>query len=113
MAALNHDKSFGYTTADGTVNEDLVQALEQVVCDRIYCGRSAVYRWNHGDDGMHLIAAGVYGLLYEHAYPSKGGNIERGLAKGMSSGWLTAAAIRRSAARVLGRPVERLWPAPG
>lgn len=56
----NHDPSFGYNTASGYIEEDSVQALEQVVSERFGVGRGARRYWQQQDGGMHLLAAAIY-----------------------------------------------------
>lgn len=111
-AIKEHNPSFGYTTPEGVLNEDLVQALDQIICERLGVARSAARRWTRADDGMHILAAGLYGLLMRDGYPSRGGNIEAWLDAAIDKGWLAPASLHASAAAVMGRPADRLWPVP-
>jgi hypothetical protein len=43
--------------------------------------RNPADRWRKADDGMHVIAAGLYGLLRQDRWVEKGGSIERWLAQ--------------------------------
>ncbi len=105
-----HDKRFGYNTMDGIVDEDTVQALEQIVNERLGVAEAPAARWRDSDDGMHVFAAGLYGLLKADAYDKTGGNIERWLADALKSGKLAPASLHAAAASVLGRPADKLWP---
>ncbi|RJF93591.1 hypothetical protein D3876_04560 [Sphingomonas cavernae] len=111
-AIREHNPSFGYTTPEGMFNEDLVQALDQIICERLGVARSAARRWTRADDGMHIMAAGLYGLLMRDGYPARGGNIEQWLDTAIDRGWLAPASLHASAATVMGRPADRLWPVP-
>ena len=107
-----HDRRFGYNTMDGIVDEDTVQALEQIVNERLGVGEDPAKRWKESDDGMHVFAAGLYGLLKADGYDGTGGNIERWMAEGLKSGRLSPASLRAAAAGILQRPTDRLWPPP-
>jgi hypothetical protein len=56
----HHDPSFGYNTAPGYIEEDSVQALEQIVSEEVGVGRDARQYWQQQDGGMHVLAAAIY-----------------------------------------------------
>jgi hypothetical protein len=56
----NHDKSFGYNTIEGYVEEDSVEALEEIVCEEFGLERDAREYWKTHDDGIHVLAAAIY-----------------------------------------------------
>ena len=56
----HHNKSFGYNTVPGYVEEDCVQALEEIVSRQFGAGRDPVEYWKMQDDGMHTLAAAIY-----------------------------------------------------
>ena len=56
----HHDPSFGYNTASGYIEEDSVQALEQVVSEEFGVERNAREYWRQQDGGMHLLAPAIY-----------------------------------------------------
>jgi hypothetical protein len=69
----HHDPSFGYNTTDGYIEEDPVQALEQIVSGKFGIGwslalrrfvppadRNACHYWQQQDGGMHVLAAAIY-----------------------------------------------------
>jgi hypothetical protein len=105
-----HDPRWGYTTLKGLVDEDLVQALDQLIGEALGVARNPADRWRKADDGMHVIAAGLYGLLRQDRWVETGGSIERWLADAAGTGRLDAAAFHPIAARVLERPADALWP---
>ena len=57
-------------------------------------------------------AAGLYGLLREDRWVETGGSIEQWIADAAARGRLAPAVFHPAAARVLERPVDRLWPLP-
>jgi hypothetical protein len=109
----DHDPRWGYTTLKGLVDEDLAQALDQLISEALGVARNPADRWRQADDGMHVIAAGLYGLLREDRWTEQGGSIERWLANAASQGRLKPSVFHPVAARVLERPVDALWPLPG
>lgn len=56
----HHDASFGYNSPRGYIEEDSVQALEEIVSERFRVGRSACQYWQQQDGGMHVLAAAMY-----------------------------------------------------
>lgn len=109
----DHDPRWGYTTLKGLVDEDLAQALDQLISEALGVARNPADRWRKSDDGMHVVAAGFYGLLRQDRWVDQGGSIERWLADAASTGRLEPAVFHAVAARVLERPVDALWPVRG
>ena len=56
----HHDPSFGYNTTAGYIEEDSVQALEQLVSEKFGVGRKACHYWQEQDGGMHVLAVAMY-----------------------------------------------------
>jgi hypothetical protein len=56
----HHDPSFGYNTTAGYIEEDSVQALEQLVSEKFGVGRNPCEYWREQDAGMHVLAAAIY-----------------------------------------------------
>ena len=56
----HHDPSFGYNTAPGYIEEDSVQALEEMVSEEFGVGHNACQYWREQDDGMHVLAVALY-----------------------------------------------------
>jgi hypothetical protein len=108
----DHDPKWGYTTLKGLVDEDLVQALDQLISEALGVARNPADRWRKADDGMHVIAAGLYGLLRQDRWTETGGSLEQWLAAAAAGGRLDAAVFHPVAARVLERPADALWPLP-
>ena len=106
----DHDPRWGYTTLEGLLNEDLCQALDQLISEALGVGRNPADRWRKSDDGMHVLAAGFYGYLREDRWAERGGSIEKWLGEDVAGGRLDPERLHAVAARVLERPVTRLWP---
>lgn len=105
-----HDPRWGYTTLPGYLNEDLCQALDQTISEALGVARNPADRWRKADDGMHVLAAGLYGLLRADKWVENGGDIEQWLARAVSAGRLAPRVLHPVAAQVLERPVGKLWP---
>lgn len=106
----DHDPRFGYTTLEALLNEDLAQALDQLISEALGVARNPVDRWRKADDGMHVLAGALYGLLRQDRWVDTGGSIETWLAHAVNNGRLAPAVLHPTAARVLERPVDKLWP---
>lgn len=106
----DHDPKWGYTTLDGMLNEDMCEALDQLISEALGFGRNPADRWRQADDGIHVLAAGLYGLLRQDKWVETGGNIEQWIARAAAAGRLAPQVLHPVAAQVLERPVDRLWP---
>lgn len=56
----HHDKSFGYNTVPAYVEEDSVQALEEIICEQFGVERDSREYWKSQDDGIHILAVAIY-----------------------------------------------------
>lgn len=108
----DHDPRWGYTTLDGLLNEDLAQALDQLISEELGVARNPADRWRKADDGIHVLAGGLYGLLRQDRWVETGGSIEGWLQASVRSGRLAPAILHPVAAKVLERPANVLWPIP-
>ncbi len=105
-----HDPGFGYNTMDGILNEDTVEALDQIVSERLGVARDPAERWRTADDGMHILAAALYGMLKAEGYDQTGGNIEAWMAQAVRAGKLAPERIRTFAGQVTKTAPDQLWP---
>ena len=105
-----HDPKWGYTTLDGMLNEDMCEALDQLISEALGVARNPADRWRQADDGIHVLAAGLYGLLRQDRWTETGGSIEAWIERAARTGRLAPANLHPVAARVLERPVDKLWP---
>lgn len=104
-----HNRSFGYNSAPGLLDEDAVQALEQVASEHLGFALEAKKRWLTADEGMHVHAAVLYDLMRETGYAEHGGKFLDWLAARDSSGDLSADAIEKRARRFLGDEAVDRW----
>jgi hypothetical protein len=106
----DHDPKWGYTSLVGLLNEDVCEALDQLISEALGVARNPADRWRKADDGIHVLAAALYGLLRADRWVETGGNLERWLADAIAKGRLAPSAMHAAAARVLERPADKLWP---
>ncbi len=105
-----HDPKWGYTTLEGMLDEDLVQALDQMISEALGVGRNPADRWRKSDDGMHVIAAGLYGLLREDRWAERGGSIEK-MVSASGGEWANEARQLSSCRGAsAGEDPKKLWP---
>lgn len=105
-----HDPGFGYNSMEGILNEDTVEALDQIVSERLGVARDPAERWSTADAGMHVLAAALYGMLKAEGYDRQGGNIERWMGDAARSGKLSPERIRTFAGQVTKTAPDKLWP---
>jgi hypothetical protein len=107
------DPASGYNSLEGILNEDICQALDQIVQERLNVVELApAARWTASDQGMHVLAAGLYGLLKADGYDRTGGRLETWLDEAVRGGRLSPAQLHPAAAAVLGKPADGLWTTP-
>lgn len=90
----NHDPSLGYTTFDGFVEEDVVQALEQMVLERLGVGRDPKKHWCQQDGGMHVLAVALYRVMKEQQFAESGLSIRDFLVREVTRGALRPGSLR-------------------
>ncbi len=105
------DPAYGYGTLEGLLNEDLVKSLDQVISERLGVGDDPALRFSKQDGGMHVLAAGFYGLLRQTGFARTGGNLEQWLYRVATNGMLAPPSLHGAAAIVTKRDPNRLWPA--
>ena len=68
----NHDPAYGYNTFEGFIEEDCVQALEQVINEKMEVAIDPHKRWKESDGGMHVFAVALYSVMREENFNKKG-----------------------------------------
>jgi hypothetical protein len=68
----NHDPAYGYNSFEGFIEEDCVQALEQVINERMGIALDPRRRWKESDGGMHVFAVALYSVMKEEDFNKKG-----------------------------------------
>ena len=64
----NHNPAFGYNSFEGFIEEDCVQALEQIINEKFQVEVEAHKRWKQNDDGMHVFAVALYSLMKDENF---------------------------------------------
>ena len=83
----HHDPSLGYNSPLGYIEEDSVQALEQIVSEQFGVGRNPCEYWRVQDGGMHLLATALY-TGYKAALAQKPESYSSWLVHAVTSGQL-------------------------
>jgi len=91
----HHDPSFGYNTAPGYIEEDSVQALEQIVSEKFGIDHNACDYWRQQDDGMHVLAVALY-LGYKRAYAETPQPYSHWFIGAVQSGQLRGSALQET-----------------
>lgn len=95
---------------EGLFNEDCCQALDQLIDEKLGVAHNPADRWRQSDDGIHVLAGALYGMLRADRWIDTGGSFEAWLAMGLKDGRFMPAILHPIAARILERPVDALWP---
>ena len=90
----NHNPAFGYNSFEGFVEEDCVQALEQVINEKFKVEVEARRRWIENDDGMHVFAVALYSLIREEKFDGERETFREFLIRMIHSGKLAAGRIK-------------------
>ncbi|HLA96210.1 MAG TPA: hypothetical protein VK612_10850 [Pyrinomonadaceae bacterium] len=90
----NHDSSFGYNSFDGLIEEDCIQALEQIISEGFKVEVDARRRWKENDDGMHVFAVALCSVMKEENFDGKRENFRAFLIRMIGSGKLSAGRIK-------------------
>jgi hypothetical protein len=107
------DKDSGYNDIEGLFEEDTVQALDQIVQERLGLGQAPAKRWKENDEGIHVMAAAFYGMLKADRFDQTGGSIEKWFDQAQARGRLAPPSMHEAAAAVLGTSAGGLWKSPG
>ena len=92
---LNHNSSFGYNSFEGFVEEDCVQALDQIINEKLEISKEPQKRWKESDDGMHVLAIALYKIMKEENYNSGNEVFRDFLIRIIDEGKLTGGNIER------------------
>lgn len=92
---LNHNPSFGYNSFEGFIEEDSVQALEQVIAEKFKVETEARKRWKTNDDGMHVFAVALYSIMKEENFDGTRESFRDFLLRMIRSGKLKAGNIKQ------------------
>lgn len=90
-----HNASFGYNSLDGLVEEDCVQALEQLINEELGVAVDARKRWQESDDGMHVLAVALYELMKQEKFGSGAEAFPAFLNRMAETGRLSPGKIRK------------------
>jgi hypothetical protein len=90
----NHNPSLGYNSFEGLIEEDCVQALEQLINEKFKVEVEARKRWKENDDGLHVFAVVLYSVMKEEKFNGEHESFRDFLVKMIRSGKLKAGNIK-------------------
>jgi len=91
---LNHNPSFGYNSFEGFIEEDCVQALDQVISEKFKVEVEAHKRWKTNDGGMHVFAIVLYSIMKDEDFNGERESFRDFLTRMIRSGKLKAGNIK-------------------
>lgn len=90
----NHNPAFGYNSFEGFIEEDCVQALEQVINEKFKVEVEARKRWKENDAGMHVFAVALYSVMKEEKFDGERETFRDFLIRMIHTGKLKAGSIQ-------------------
>jgi len=90
----NHNKSLGYNDLEGLFEEDCVQAMDQMISERLGVSVDACKRWQESDEGIHVLAIALYRIMKEENYGSGSERFRDFLIRTVRSGKLRPGGIK-------------------
>ena len=81
----NRDKSSGYTSLDGLIEEDCVKSLDQLISEKFGIYTEPGNRWKELDGGMHVLAPVLYTIMKEDNFPVEGGTFQSYLIENVNN----------------------------
>jgi hypothetical protein len=103
----HHNPSFGYNSFAGYIEEDCVQALEQMSSERLQFAMEPHKRWKASDDGMHVFAVALYSVLKEEGHDAQNEEFSDFLTRMVRAGKLGPGQIRLRYERFYAEPGHR------
>lgn len=91
----DHDPSFGYNTAPGYIEEDSVQALEEIISEQFGVGHDPRKYWREQDDGMHVLAAAIY-VDYKEAAKKENASFSKWFVRAVEDGELRGEKLKKT-----------------
>ncbi|NIM57355.1 MAG: hypothetical protein GTO16_00215 [Candidatus Aminicenantes bacterium] len=91
---LNHNPSYGYNSFEAFIEEDCVQALEQIINEKLDLEVEAHKRWQEADEGMHVFAVALYSVMKKKKFNRKAEKFRDFLIRMIQSGELAPGRIK-------------------
>jgi len=90
----NHNPAFGYNSFEGLIEEDCVQALEQLINEKFKVEVKAQQRWKENDEGIHVFAVALYSVMKEESFDGERETFRSFLIRMIRSGKLAVDKIK-------------------
>ncbi|MCK4355869.1 hypothetical protein KAW44_02165 [Candidatus Bipolaricaulota bacterium] len=82
----HHDPSFGYNSFEGFVEEDVVQASDQIINERLGIANDPLTRWKESNGGMHVLAVALYRVMKKERFGETGESLRAFLIRQIEAG---------------------------
>jgi hypothetical protein len=90
----SHNRSFGYNSFEGFIEEDCVQALEQIINEELNIAVEPQKRWKESDEGMHVFAVALYSVMKSENFNGSNETFTIFLTRMIRSGTLSPGRIQ-------------------
>lgn len=90
----HHDPSFGYNSFEGFVEEDVVQAIDQIINERLEIADDPLSRWKESDGGMHVLAVALYQIMKKERFGETGESLRGFLIRQIEAGDLKPGQVK-------------------
>lgn len=90
----NHDPAFGYNSFIGLIDEDCVQAMDQVINTKYNAHVESRYRWRESDGGMHVFAVALYSLMEKESFNNRNEKFTEFLMRMIDEGKLVPGKVK-------------------
>jgi hypothetical protein len=92
---LNHNPAYGYNSFEGFIEEDCVQALDQIISEKLDIAQDPRKRWKESDEGMHVFAVALYKTMKEENFCQHGEKFRDFLVRMIKKGSLSPGKIEK------------------
>jgi hypothetical protein len=104
------DKTDGYSSIQGLIEEGMAQALEAVVSEQLGFGRGDMGAyWREQDKGIHVFAAAFYHAMHQDKFIKRGGDSLTWLDSQVVNNNLVGTNLLFHAKQIIGQSGMRKW----
>lgn len=98
----DHDPSFGYNTLEEYIEEDVVEAMDQLIAEEAEVAQDAVTRWRNSSPNLQILTPIVYSLLCSEDFANGAETYPEFLIRMVQEGKLKAGMIESANHKFLG-----------
>lgn len=98
----DHDPSFGYNTLEEYIEEDVVEAMDQLIAEEAGVAQDPVTRWRNSSPNLQILTPVVYSLLRQENFANGTETYPEFLIRMVQEGKLKAGMIESANHKFLG-----------